>query len=370
MATFDFISGSDFRESLTQDYKELTEASGNRLWKSVHILAGSIIEAILADYLIAIDYKKTKKIDPLEMVLFDLIQACHKEGILTDKTVGLCNVIRNYRNLIHPGRIIRLKEKVDPNSAKVALALVEMIVDEVSASRRETYGFTAEQIVSKIEMDYTAISIISHILDSTKQHEVERLLLDVIPARYMTLNYQDKHDYSRELDDLENCFRHAFDKSDDQLKKKVTKHFVQILKNESGDSVFVYETVFFRCTDLKYLNDDELNLVKTHILSSLKRRSSISLIRALNGIGSRLKINDIIKFIDPLVNVIMKEFGTKHAVFAERALTKEFNNIPSKYKQLYSKRIDQWIKANEGKDNLEKSIQTLKEITADIQPPF
>jgi hypothetical protein len=70
------------------------EASENRLWKSVHILTGSIIEAILADYLIAIDYKKTKKIDPLEMDLFNLIQACNKEGILTDKTVGLCNVIR------------------------------------------------------------------------------------------------------------------------------------------------------------------------------------------------------------------------------------------------------------------------------------
>jgi hypothetical protein len=116
------------------------------------------------------------------------------------------------------------------------------------------------------------------------------------------------------------------------------------------------------------LNDDEVNLVKTHILSSLQRASSISLIRALTGIGSYLKIDEINMFINPLVRVIAKDLGKKHAVFAERALIREFNNIPSKFEDSYCKRINTWINFYEGKDSPEKLIQTLKDIMVEFVP--
>ena len=37
------------------------------------------------------------------MQLTDLIIACEEEGALTAETVALCNVLKHYRNLIHPG---------------------------------------------------------------------------------------------------------------------------------------------------------------------------------------------------------------------------------------------------------------------------
>ncbi len=57
MAIFDFISGEEFRESLDADYHELNSAMEVHAWKAVHVLAGSIIEALLVDYLTASNYQ-------------------------------------------------------------------------------------------------------------------------------------------------------------------------------------------------------------------------------------------------------------------------------------------------------------------------
>src|SRR5947207_1342399 len=110
MPDFDFINGSDLRESLEHDYTELQNAFNARAWKSVHVLSGSIIEAVLVDFLLATPNSSRTTRDPLRMEFAELIDVCHAEGPLTDRTNHLCALIRSYRNLIHPGRAIRLGE--------------------------------------------------------------------------------------------------------------------------------------------------------------------------------------------------------------------------------------------------------------------
>lgn len=133
MEEFDFIRGEDFRTSLEGDYKELLGCLKVKAWKATHVLAGSIIETVLVDFLIASNYKHKTSIDPLKMDLGQAIAACKKEGILSEKTEQLASAIKSYRNLIHPGRKIRLGEEVDENSSKVAQALVDIVIKEVSA---------------------------------------------------------------------------------------------------------------------------------------------------------------------------------------------------------------------------------------------
>src|SRR5258708_40113568 len=50
-----------------------------------------------------------------EMRLFDIINICKGEGILTNKSANLAHVIREYRNLIHPEKLRRLEETADKN---------------------------------------------------------------------------------------------------------------------------------------------------------------------------------------------------------------------------------------------------------------
>jgi hypothetical protein len=53
MASFDYITAKEFRQSLEADYAELQLCVESKAWKSVQVLAGSIVEALLIDYLAA-----------------------------------------------------------------------------------------------------------------------------------------------------------------------------------------------------------------------------------------------------------------------------------------------------------------------------
>ena len=177
MPTFDFINGEGFRRTLEADYKELEAAMKVEAWKAVHVLAGSIIEAVLADYLIASGYQKRyPKEDPLRMELKDLISTCSKEKVLTEATEQLSQVIRGYRNLIHPGRIERENERVSEHGAVIARALVNLIVEDVSTRKSASYGYTAEQIVAKIERDTSTSAILEHLLVDTNEVTAQGLV--------------------------------------------------------------------------------------------------------------------------------------------------------------------------------------------------
>lgn len=132
MAAFDFITNEDFRASLEADQAELLSCVEAKAWKAVHVLAGSIIEAVLLDYLIASKYQNLPPEDLLKMDLHKAIDACQAEGVLTGKTAQLSAVIKDYRNLIHPGRSVRLSEKIDENSAHIAQCLLAMILAEIA----------------------------------------------------------------------------------------------------------------------------------------------------------------------------------------------------------------------------------------------
>jgi len=181
---FEYIVDVGLRRSLESDWRELQVALQNSAWKSVHVLAGSIVESILVDHLLSIGFPQK---DPLRMTLDEAITACKGSGVLSDKTAELSIVIRRYRNLIHPGRLLRLSESADVNSATVCEALVRMINGEVASSKRQTYGYTAEQIASKIERDSSSVAILTHLLKKTNERELERLLLEVLPERYLAL---------------------------------------------------------------------------------------------------------------------------------------------------------------------------------------
>ena len=71
MARFDFITSVDFRRSLESDYGEMASCIEAGSWKAAHVLAGSIIEAVLIDYLIAETHVARK--DALKMDLSSAI---------------------------------------------------------------------------------------------------------------------------------------------------------------------------------------------------------------------------------------------------------------------------------------------------------
>ena len=131
MATIDFITDDEFRLSLTSDLDELEKALENKSIKAAHVLAGSIVEAVLIDYLISetpADRERLLKLD-----LGKAIDECQKRGVIGSRTANLSSVVREYRNLIHPGLVIRKQEKISDKTAHIANSVVSVILEEIAA---------------------------------------------------------------------------------------------------------------------------------------------------------------------------------------------------------------------------------------------
>jgi hypothetical protein len=299
-ANFDFVSDAKFRMALASDYRELIRCVENSAWKSVHVLAGSIVEAILTDYLIGTGYPKRTGKDPLTMELGPIISACKAERIISDRTADLSSVVKSYRNLIHPGRLIRLKEKVDQKSASVAKALVGIVAEEVATAKASTYGFTAEQIVNKIEKDPSALAVLSHFLKDTNECERERVVKEIIPDRYF-YEHESLEDRGNPSD-YERCYRRTLATLSDEARTSVAKEYIKILKEESGEYVRRYETAFFRASDMKYLAPGEVSLAKAHLLSRLENDSN--LLDVLSGSGRFLDKHEISGVVDVYAKTI------------------------------------------------------------------
>jgi hypothetical protein len=358
MTRFDFIGGEEFRNSLEADYKELKSCMETKAWKAVHVLAGSVIEAMLVDYLVLIDYKSGANQDPLRMDLFQVISACRTEGILSEKAAQLCNVVRSYRNLIHPGRLVRLSEAADENGAKIAEALVEVIADQVSLAKKMVYGFTAEQIVSKIERDPSSIPILSSLLTSTNPTELERLITTVIPERYLQLD-EWNHDLK---DNLKTCFRLARDLAGAKSMKKATERFVKVLKEDSEFKVLTYETAFFQAFDLLHLSASDAVIVKQHLLGQMAKDITEELLTALEGLGMCLANEDVTEYVDPLVraSVAGQPPGLHEA--AKKHLVGQYSIMNETVRERVLGRLDDWIAHYEqlNKEALAEEARALK----------
>src|SRR5579859_5713727 len=104
MVKFDFITDEQFRHVLESDAQELHAAFNAKAWKAVHVLAGSILEAVLLDYLQSLNYQPAQNGKPLlHYDLAQLIDACVAENVLTERHKQLALAIKGFRNLIHAG---------------------------------------------------------------------------------------------------------------------------------------------------------------------------------------------------------------------------------------------------------------------------
>lgn len=143
----DYISDIDLRDSIWGDIGAIRRALTNQEWKAATVLAGSTIEALLlwslstklpAEIQSAINNLMANKIfsrkpDPNEQEwnLHQYIHVCRELGFITDSTQAQALLAKDFRNLIHPGRSIRLKQACDRGTAYSAVAGIENVIRDL-----------------------------------------------------------------------------------------------------------------------------------------------------------------------------------------------------------------------------------------------
>ena len=334
---FDFVSRKDLKVALEGDLAELDRCAGVESWKAVHVLAGSIIEAILADYLIS---RGADEQNVLKLTLGGLVSRCRDEGILTEKTVSLSSAVKEYRNLIHPGRLTRLGEQVGAKTGKVAQALVEIVAAEIAQQKQQTYGLTAAQLVEKLESDITAIGILHHLTGDMHSHELEIFLLDAVPTRYQEI--ESNQAAQPALRSFEKAFRIVFSAADADIQKRVAERYVDMLRTDPDFVIASYENAFVDATLLQYLAPAQQGLVKSHFLSVLETAVSEETLNLVEGIGPYLAPSEAAAYLTPLVRSLTTSTDSGYTRL-QKYIDDEYNRMTEPTKSALMQQLQQWV---------------------------
>lgn len=158
-----FITDEQLRSGLRLDVSNFNRSLANAEWKATTVIAGSVIEALLlwsirgkseADLFAALrnltaqrpggkdfrtaGWKSSQVPTPAIQPVLDnqdlnwFTEMALELTLITPETATLVRVVREFRNLIHPGRVARLSQECDRGTAYAAIAAYERVVRDIS----------------------------------------------------------------------------------------------------------------------------------------------------------------------------------------------------------------------------------------------
>ncbi len=143
-----FIPDQELRDSIRTDISTTNMALSNAEWKAATVLAGSVVEALLlwalqqhppldvsntVDTLVAnhiLDRNPDQNLE--KWVLHSYIEVAAELNLISAEAATQARLAKDFRNLIHPGRGLRLGQSCDRGTALAALAAVEFVVRDLS----------------------------------------------------------------------------------------------------------------------------------------------------------------------------------------------------------------------------------------------
>jgi len=152
---WDFIDDPMLQDILRRDYDELRRLVRRRADKSVVVLSGTIVEALLAGLLskdkeaaIQALRRKSGNREPkpfAEWTLYPLIQAAVELKLLDGNAEIQASALKDFRNLIHPLVQERMLAVLNAGTVNTALALLVSVLDHLESQRTRAVKKGLEQ---------------------------------------------------------------------------------------------------------------------------------------------------------------------------------------------------------------------------------
>lgn len=148
-AALAFIPDQDLRKSIRADISAADQALAGGEWKAATVLAGSAIEALLlwavqqpgraqartAAIVAAMQSGTLRASPPSDLEVWNLhqfIEVGAEMGLLNPDTRIAARLAKEFRNLIHPGRALRLGQVCDRATALSAVAALEHVARDLA----------------------------------------------------------------------------------------------------------------------------------------------------------------------------------------------------------------------------------------------
>jgi len=329
---FDFITDEKFRNILTRDFEELQKCIDCKASKSVLILSGSIIEAVLSDYFINFPPPEINSKKVLTMEMAKLIELAFENKLISQSTRDLTTVVKNYRNHIHPGREIRKNESFDFDSALVAKSLLNIILKEIKENYIKNVGHTATDIISKLENDSISQPLFEKLINKLHKSEKVKLYNLLVEYDLQEVNFPSQLNEPKKYI---STLKPQVDRSvvTGQLMKLVNK----IEKGEKWEVMTYYYLLF---EDINYLDENNIEIILLYIINALAEstRNSDELQRYVNktlfaNLGLYLITDDIKKEFLNLCCKIVTNYKSKEEYIYFNAYDQLINSISQDKKE-------------------------------------
>jgi hypothetical protein len=357
MENFEFIADEQYKSLLKRDFIELQNCLDNKASKSVLILSGSIIETILLEFFSHNLPNGVTKAQLLRKNLGDLIDNAESINLISQRSRELSVVIKNYRNLIHPGREIRTNEKFDFETATVSFSLVKIILKEIKENYLQKYGYTSEDIYNKIIVDNATYSIYEKLILKLNEHEKVKLINLLV--EYEIENYE-FNDYTKFITYIK-PLKKVIDK------KQLLVFCKRLLKEvEKGKKQHIYTLFEIFGDDLRVLHEEEKELILTYIYNKVEGVS------AWNNEIEKNRIRELFsflglyihspelkqKFFDLLINIVRYHNMTKKTKWY---YTWTYRNMISKFSEIEQGKCKDFIKENVQEEVFESFYKELED---------
>lgn len=287
----------------------------------------------------------------------ELIDEAVKIGLISNRSKELSTVIKNYRNLIHPGREIRTNEKFDYDTAIVSFSLVRIILKEIKENYVQKYGYTAEDILNKILVDNSTYSIFEKLILKLNTHEKLKLL-DLL-IEYEIENY----------DSRERGFHYFYIKS---IKKNVENSIVlayctRLLREvEKGEKHTIFALFEIFGTDLNLLDEDGKNTILTYVYSKVNSVSAWNKTIENNRVRTLFDFLGLYidnpafkqKFFDVLVMLVRNHTYTNSEKWY---YTAAYNSMISKFNDIEKRKIKEYVSSKTSEETKNSFYNSLEE---------
>lgn len=274
---FDFIHEKKFKTILERDYEELSNCISVQASKATLILSGSIVEAVLTDYFIENLPTGKSKNDILKSNLGNLLEYAESDNLITKKEKQLGIIIKDYRNLIHPGKEVRTSEEFDFETAKLSKILLDIILNKLRNNHLQKYGYSADEIVDKLKNDWEFNAIYGIVITKLDHNEREKLLDELFKIEqlyksdfehYKLITDYDPKPELRELGNLEDV-KSKVQELKPLVKTETISEYLEKLKNSviKGESITALTLYNLFHEELTQLSQEDQELIAIYMLS-------------------------------------------------------------------------------------------------------
>lgn len=267
---FVFVSNDEYKKLLARDFEELAACVNAGLNKSVLVLSGSILEAVLIEYFTSTSNNSIEGKRILDLTLNKLIEKAESEGLISKKAKELSSIVRDYRNYIHPAKEIRNTDSIDDESSVIAFSLLKMILKEISANYYKKYEHKAETVYNKIASDDFALPIFEDLVEKMNKSEINKLL-SLLVNGYINRKKYDEDDFESpfqmSVHSIYSYYETIRPLVDNSIIKDHLHDFINQMTQGSNKVAFIYFDLFG--SELNLLTQEQIQLVLKYIYSVL-----------------------------------------------------------------------------------------------------